>query len=373
MPRPGPRLLLDRAALSRLLAGLRKRGFTLLGPTVREGAVVYDEIQGLEDLPEGVGDEQAPGHYRLRKRGDKALFGYAVGPHSWKKYLFPPELRLLTARRAGRALDFKPERLPDKKYAFLGVRACELAALVVQDKVFMAGPYADPHYSALRTAAFTIAVECVESASTCFCASMGTGPGASRGFDVALVERAAKDGSEFVAEAGSPRGAELLAEAGAREAPAGAAEEADDAVARCGMRMSKTMPAEGLKELLYANQDHPHWAEVAARCLSCANCTMACPTCFCSSAEDTGDLTGDHAERWRRWDSCFTNEHSYLHGGSVRANTRAKYRQWLTHKLAAWQDQFGSSGCVGCGRCIAWCPAGIDITEEVRAFHEKGA
>src|SRR6185295_19043097 len=130
----------------------------------------------------------------------------------------------------------------------------------------------------------------------------------------------------------------------------------------------RRMDTADIKELLYRNQEHPRWDDVADRCLGCANCTLACPTCFCGSVEDVSDLSGDTAERWRRWDSCFTLDHSYLHGGSVRASIRSRYRQWLTHKVASWIDQFGTSGCVGCGRCITWCPVGIDITEEVAAI-----
>jgi Fe-S-cluster-containing hydrogenase component 2 len=131
------------------------------------------------------------------------------------------------------------------------------------------------------------------------------------------------------------------------------------------------MDTRGIKELLYRNYEHPRWDNVATRCLTCANCTMVCPTCFCTTVEDVTDLSGDHAERWRKWDSCFTMDFSYIHGGSVRATPKSRYRQWLTHKLATWFDQFGSSGCVGCGRCITWCPVAIDLTEEVRAIRDS--
>jgi ferredoxin len=95
---------------------------------------------------------------------------------------------------------------------------------------------------------------------------------------------------------------------------------------------------------------------------------MVCPTCFCSSVEDVSDLSGEHVERRRHWDSCFNFSFSYMNGGNVRDNTRSRYRQWLTHKLGSWIEQFGASGCVGCGRCITWCPVGIDLTEEVAAI-----
>jgi ferredoxin len=137
--------------------------------------------------------------------------------------------------------------------------------------------------------------------------------------------------------------------------------------------MGRGLDTTGIQELFYANYEHPRWDEVAARCLNCGNCTMVCPTCFCHTLEDSLDLTGTVGERRRRQDVCFTVDFSYLHGGSIRPSPRSRYRQWLTHKLATWIDQFGCSGCVGCGRCITWCPVGIDLTEEVRAIRETAA
>ncbi len=158
-----------------------------------------------------------------------------------------------------------------------------------------------------------------------------------------------------------PHRAATAAEVGAAEA----------VVARTAESMGREMRADDLHDLLMRNLSHPRWDDVAARCLSCANCTMVCPTCFCTSVEDSSDLTGTETSRSRRWDSCFTMDFSYIHGGSVRSSTKSRYRQWMTHKLATWVDQFGSSGCVGCGRCITWCPVGIDITEEVRAIRDS--
>jgi ferredoxin len=362
--------ILTTDGIAALLDGLRQRGYRVIGPTVRDQAIVYDDIDAIDDLPRGWTDDQDGGHYRLIRRDDDALFGYAVGPQSWKRFLHPPIQRLWQATRDGDAVTVTPEPVDDEPLAFIGVRSCELHAIAIQDRVLRDGPHTDPHYAARRADGFMVAVNCGEAGGTCFCASMETGPKATAGFDLALTELTGEGGHRFIAEAGTDAGAALLA-----ELPATAATDADRAaanavVARTARSMGRTMDAAGVRELLLDNLDHPRWAEVAARCLTCGNCTMVCPTCFCTSTEDSSDLSGAETARTRRWDSCFTMDFSYIHGGSVRASTRSRYRQWMTHKLATWHDQFGSSGCVGCGRCITWCPVGIDITEEVRAMRE---
>ncbi len=367
----GQESVLERADLPRLFDALRDRGFEVVGPTVRDGAIVYESLGSEADLPVGWTDEQEGGKYRLKRREDEALFGYAVGPHSWKKYLFAPEQRLFRARRDGEGIHFMPEAPEAPKRAFLGVRSCELAAIATQDKVFIGGAHVDPFYEARRKNVFLIAVNCGQSGGTCFCVSMKTGPKAKKGFDLALTEVVGAGRHYFVIEAGSEAGAGLLAELPvqpAKEAELGLAKEA---VNRAASQMGRSLDTNGIKELLYRNLDHPQWDHVANRCLSCANCTLVCPTCFCSSVVDVNDLTGDHAERWRQWDSCFSVGFSSIAGGAVRGSVKSRYRQWITHKLASWWDQFGESGCVGCGRCITWCPVAIDITEEVKVLRQS--
>ena len=370
---------LERASFSALLDGLREGGRAVLGPTLQDGAIVYGPIASEADLPIGWTDVQEPGRYRLARRQDQALFGYAVGPQGWKRFLFPPEVRLWRATREGRGFRVQDELpLAAPLQAFLGVRACELAAIAIQDRVLLEGPHPDPIYRARREAALIVAVQCGTAGGLCFCASMDTGPAARGGFDLALTE-VLDGGHWFLLQTGTPRGAEVLAAVerrlGAALPAAGSAERraAEDVVARTAASMGRTLERAGdVPRELQAALEHPRWDDVAARCLTCGNCTMVCPTCFCTQVTDTSDLTGDHAERWRRWDSCFSVEYSHVHGGSVRASARSRYRQWLTHKLSTWHDQFGTSGCVGCGRCVTWCPTGIDITAEVAALREEG-
>jgi len=357
--------------IGKLIEALARRGYAVCGPTARDGAIVYDRIESARDLPTGWTDEQEPGKYRLKRRADEALFGYVIGPQSWKKYLHPADVQLFSADRSeGTFRILNNETRPKRAYAFLGVRACELQAIATQDRVLLGDKYKDPIYGQRRDGAFIIAVQCTQSAATCFCASMGTGPRSRGGFDLALTEILFPGEHRFVVEVGSERGKEVVAEIAASSASGEDVREAEAATEAAARQQVRSIDRDGIRDLLFQNFEHPRWDEVAKRCLTCANCTMVCPTCFCTTVEDVTDVTGDHAERWRRWDSCFTLAFSYIHGGNIRNSVKSRYRQWMTHKLAAWIDQFGSSGCVGCGRCITWCPAGIDITEEARAIRE---
>ncbi|MBX3444576.1 MAG: 4Fe-4S dicluster domain-containing protein [Planctomyces sp.] len=355
--------------LQDLIDLLRQDDYSVVGPTVDQEAIVYDEVTSVDQLPRGWTDEQGPGTYRLARREDDALFGYVVGPHSWKKYLFPPLSTLSAADRTEQGWEMRRVEEAPPKYAFLGVRACELAAIAVQDRVFAGGPYVDPIYSGRRQSAFLIAVNCTQAASTCFCTSMRTGPRCCTGFDLALTELP----GEFVIEVGSDRGGTLLARLTTDACSARTLAAAEAARQQAVDQITRRMDTTDIRNVLLTQLEHPRWQETGERCLSCTNCTMVCPTCFCSTVEEVADLKTEHVERQRRWDSCFNPEFSYVHGGLVRNDIRSRYRQWLTHKLASWQDQFGTSGCVGCGRCITWCPVGIDLTEEVAALREKPA
>jgi NAD(P)H-flavin reductase/Pyruvate/2-oxoacid:ferredoxin oxidoreductase delta subunit len=362
---PAPPGYLPRGELDRLIAILRDEGRTVIGPIARDGAIVYDEVTSTGDLPAGWTDDHAPGRYRLSQTGSPRLFDFTVGPQGWKRYTQPPRVPIGTAVREDGAVRFE-DAVPDPpRLAFLGVRACEIAAMLVQDRALAAGPFVDDDYRARRAAALVIAVQCTRAGSTCFCTSMGTGPEVTDGHDLVLTEL--EDG--FLVEAGSQEGARLLQTLATEPALDAhrAAATAGVASARAAMA-GQGVAADGLAERLMDRLDSPRWIEVADRCLACANCTMVCPTCFCTSVGSVSDLDGAVTQTERRWDSCFNGDFAKVAGGNFRPRRQDRYRQWLTHKFATWHEQFGTSGCVGCGRCITWCPVGIDVREELAAI-----
>jgi ferredoxin len=358
------------SSLEPLVVALRADGYTVVGPQERNGAIVLDVIDSASQLPSGWGVQTGPGSYRIRRRTDRSAFAHSAGPQAWKRFLHPPRERLWSADRTDDgALSFRQADGPSPRYAFLGVRPCDLRAVAIQDRVLSGSD----SYATRRRSAFIVAVNCTEPSATCFCVSAGGGPdarGSGIDFDLALTELVDPESAEprYVADLGSAAGERILARLPHAPAPPDVVSAARNAVTAAADQMGRSLPDVDLRRMLAEALDSPHWDEIAARCLTCANCTMACPTCFCTSVTDTTDLTGDHAERWQHWASCFEMDFSYLHGGSVRASGRSRYRQWLTHKLGTWHDQFGESGCVGCGRCIAWRPAGIDITAEAHSL-----
>jgi ferredoxin len=364
-------LVVEKGDLQSLFDALTSEKYQLIGPGVEDAALVYDEIISADDLPVGYTDEQDGGRYRLVKSGSNKYFDFVVGQHTWKRFLYPPDKKLFELKRKGNGFEIVENKQEIPKRALFGVRACEIEAIRIQDKILLEGPYKDTDYERRRQNILIVAVNCVHPGGTCFCVSMGTGPRATKGFDLALTEIVQNSRHYFLVESGTNAGEKILKNLKGREAGKNEIEAADRLMKEAENKMGRHVDIDGIKELLHRNFENPRWEVVAQRCLNCGNCTLVCPTCFCINIEDISGLEGDSAKRVRKWDSCFTLDHSYIYGGSVRTSAKARYRQWLTHKLASWIDQFGMSGCVGCGRCITWCPVGIDITEEVQAIRES--
>lgn len=346
---------------------LRAEGRTVIGPTVVDGTITPAEIETSDDLPIGWADDQEAGRYRVVETQTDEWFASSSPSDSWKRFLSPPEALLIRSKRTDQGLAIESAEPERHEVAFFGIRSCDLAAIAILDRVFLAPGQVDPIYERRRSDVFVVAAACAHPGNLCFCVSMDTGPSPTTGFDVAVTEIWTADRHEFLVTTGSERGRALVDRIPGRPATADdlatAAEQHDRAAAQMGRQLDPADPP-----LVAATPDHAGWADVGERCLACGNCTMVCPTCYCNSMSDRSDLVGDETERWRVWDSCFNADFSGLHGTPVRERVSDRYRQWLLHKLVTWHDQYGTSGCVGCGRCISACPVGIDLTAEVRAM-----
>ena len=366
-------LFLPREALDTLIRLLRDDGYTVIAPRLMDDAVMLRPVESADDLPVGVSDAQDPGSYRLQQGDTPLAFDYVIGPDSAKRFLFPPIQPLVQLRVEGESFKVTSAEPPAPKLAFLGLRACDLAAMSIQDRVFNAEHddafrcESEPYYVNTRQNAFFIAVNCTRPAKTCFCSSMGTGPRATEGFDIAITE--IRDG--FVTTIGSDRGRELVDRLPVRDATGAESELEELKIDRARECMDRQMRTQGLKARIDESLDHAVWAKTAERCLSCGNCTMVCPTCFCSTVTDSTELDNSHITRTRYWESCFSEEFTYAVGGPERNTVRGRYRHWFRHKFSTWFDQFDTGGCVGCGRCITWCPVGIDVTEVAAELHDQ--
>jgi ferredoxin len=360
---------LRRQSLQTLLDALRAAGYRVIGPQVRDGAIVYDDLAEAGALPLGWSDEQAPGRYRLSHSASARCFAWANGPQALKPLLFPPEEDLWQVTRdAGGGLRFDAVMQAAKPLAVIGVRACDLAALHLNDRHFLGNAH-DPGYAARRAGMCLVGVPCDHAADTCFCASTGDGPAITADCDLVLAEL----DHGFVVSSGTARGQAIGARLPLTPVTGGDRQAVADALDAAAKRQYRQLPAGAGRVSLDGRPDHPAWHAVGERCLACGNCTSVCPTCFCHAQFDNAALDGLTSTHGRRWDSCFSAGHSWIHGRPHRPEIAQRYRQWLTHKLDNWHDQYGRSGCVGCGRCITWCPVGIDLTAEAQRIGAAAA
>lgn len=367
IPDMGSTITIEKPVFNLLLSRLKEEGYLPIGPRVKNETLVYEEIESIDDLPQGYSTEQKPGSFRLVHEKHSHFFDIIPGAQSWKQFLFPSQTELFAMRKNGKSWEISSQPMETPKYAFIGVRACELAAIQIQDGIFMREDFTDPHYRARRIQAFVISVNCTQPAGTCFCTSMGTGPRVKEEFDVNLTEL----DDVFVLTIGSEVARRLLAGIPFDDASGYILSNVERKLEHAEHQMTRKLDSSDLPNFIIDHLDHPYWLEIGKRCLSCTNCTQVCPTCFCWDTQDEMSLDGKTTRRNRLWDSCFNPGYSHQAGGNTRPTIYSRYRQWLSHKLGTWKQQFGTLGCVGCGRCITWCPAEIDITEEIAALRNE--
>ncbi|MCX7914130.1 MAG: 4Fe-4S dicluster domain-containing protein [Thermodesulfovibrionales bacterium] len=344
----------------------------IIGPKVSNNVIVLSEID-FEDLPLGYRDLQSQGSYKLIKSDESTMFGYSVSADSFKRFLNPPNVEILSFKTSKRGLSFKPLTYQGKPLAFFGIRSCDREALRLYDKVFLEGLERDFYYNSIRQNLILIALNCINPGDNCFCASISTGPEVKGSFDLLITEL----DDCLLIESGSSFGDRLIKVLPQESVNETHMTKKKLVLEKCMGMFKKKISFNKLPDLIYKNIENPRWQEIAKRDLECGNCTQVCPTCFCSTTYDSVMLNGISKKiteisgrKIRVWDSCFSRNFARVHGGNFRLSRKARYRHWFAHKLAYSLEQFSLPGCVGCGRCITWCPMGIDLTQELEGFSD---
>lgn len=335
---------LPRADLEKFRAQLASQ-YKVLGPVARGNDVVFTEIQNAADLILSSRQSLLPP----------------------KKYFRPPTEKLFTFK--DRQVTEIAEASSEQR-AVIGIHPCDVNGMQILDRVF-GDTYPDPYYQQLRKNTLIVAQNCTTPCANGFCTSFNTGPGATAGFDLALTDL----GDNFLVEVGSEAGQALAAAAGLAEASEAEKQLAAHLISDCAAAMQprKMAPAD-LPAFMLERVDHPHWQELKERCLACGSCTNVCPTCFCFDVKDPVDLSLTDGNRERTWDSCQYYKFSRVALDHIfRPDRAARVKQRLFHKLAYYQQQFETNGCVGCGRCVDTCIVKIDPVEVVAALHEGPA
>lgn len=325
--------LLPKEDLGRLMDKLTA-AFVVIGPVRKQNEFVFDRIEKAAQL----------------------ALDYHTTILPPKKVLHQPFETLFSFKEDQGIIDVDH---PDHKQILFGVHPCDVHAIAILDQAY-SHDYEDPYYMAKRENTLLVALNCTGPGENCFCSSLGTGPDLKEGYDLLLTDL----GDQYLVEVGSPEGAQIVELAGLPAAPRVTAVEKEKRLAEARKKFHKRMLVRDLRELLEENFRHPIWEELIEECLACGSCTMVCPTCFCYNVVDKIDLSLKSGKRQREWDSCMLLEYAQVAlDHNFRKDRDARIKQRIYHKLVYYEPQFGTLGCVGCGRCIHTCVKKIDITK----------
>ena len=233
--------------------------------------------------------------------------------------------------------------------------------MTMLDTVFEQERYTDPHWQARREATVVVGLGCHEPCQTGFCTTVGSGPFNHAGLDAILTDL----GEVFLVETLTDKGDRLFTQL--EQASIDQSIRATEMQQAAKENMPIAFETEGLKQKLDQNFTSLYWEEVSRSCLGCGVCTFLCPTCFCFDIVDEAQ----RGERVRNWDTCMFRTYSLeASGHNPRPSRVERTRQRLSHKYTYWVDQINQIGCTGCGRCVRYCPVGLDIRAMLRKANQ---
>ncbi|MGD0276344.1 MAG: 4Fe-4S dicluster domain-containing protein [Syntrophales bacterium] len=299
--------------------------------------------------------------FKALEKGEEPLVRYANSKNAPKNFFFPHTELMMKYTRTPKGMTFK-EKGPEAPEAVLfGVRPCDARSLVLLDRLFDQEKYRDNYYIERRARITVISMACVHPPyATCFCTSVDGAPVSSDGADILITDVEDNYLVEFLSE----KGQKYLSYFGNAAADEAAVARKEEIARQAASEIKSHIPAKEIKPILDVNFEHPFWNTIHQKCLACGTCTFLCPTCHCFDISD--EVKGADGIRIRNWDSCmfplFTLETS---GHNPRTTQKERWRQRAMHKFKYYVDNFNAIACVGCGRCVMYCPVNIDIRKIV--------
>lgn len=333
---------IDEPEMRRWLQTLVDRGETVVAPIEEEGVVLFRPIRSADQaIIEGSGKTR----------------------WSPKEFLFPRSEALYRYRFEGDRVQLEDPPSAERPQILFGVRSCDSSGLVRLDEIFLSGTK-DPLYAARRESTTVVVTACASADAECFCTAVGGSPTGEAGSDLQLVP--IDDG--WIVRVVTQRGEDLIGDAadGWAAATAKDLERTEKIEARVARQIKRNPVNPEWSQVLEGGFEHPAWGRLAEHCLGCSICAYVCPSCSCFDMNHESNAWC--GEQCRSWDACtfalFTHHAS---GHNPRSNAQERYRQRVLHKFAFRDADEEHFRCVGCGRCVALCPAGIDIVDTVTA------
>ena len=302
-----------------------------------------------------------------RMKEDSDIFEMQLDYHRTilplKKYFYHPTETMFSFSNSGFVSSIESVKVHD---IIFGVHACDIHGIQILDRVF-SGRYRDEYYFSRRENVSLIGISCL-SDDFCFCNSMGTDY-VDTGFDLFLSE--ITDG--YLVRVGTSKGDDMvnLSKELFQEITQQEIDDYKDYALAKKKGFKRFLNIRNLPEIMDLEHKSSLWDELGKKCTSCGTCSMCCPTCYCYRTFDEVNLDMESGRRRRQWDCCLFRDHALVaEGHNFRKDRSDRFKHRWLHKQQSFAGEFGQPSCVGCGRCIEFCPAKIDMTEELNKIQE---
>ena len=327
-------------------------------PFLQSLMVEYDLFAPVQ-LAEGVAV------FKKIDRPDEVDFSSSNTQKPAKEVFFPQSETMFRYEKTGKQHQVTSTEEVERKRVILGARPCDIQAVSLIDQVFSGKEYTDVYYVNKRKATTIIGMACDHPLSTCFCSSMKGGPFHREGSDLFLIDL----GEAFLVELLTEKGKTFQKNKFLKEALAKDINSAKEVEEKATPKTDGSLPVAGIEKRLDQMLESPFWERVQEKCIGCRICTYLCPTCHCFDIVD--EALTNKGQRVRNWDSCLSSLYSQeTSGHNPRPTNRERTRQRIMHKFNYFPKNFDQIACVGCGRCIIYCPVNFDIRQTIKEIQK---